>query len=225
MPIRGVDGDLWRRDPRPGALVIAGGVAVGLLIVLVAVILVMPAFTSLDATVSEWVRSIGADTLEPIFRDITRIADPVPMVVLIVGAGAILWALGKRPEAILLVVTVAGGWVLGEFLKEAVERSRPGLEFARIPLPDSYSFPSGHALAAFLFFATIAFIVMLEAKTVTTRILVAALCFVAAAAVSVSRVYLGVHWFGDILASWVLGAAWMTVTVSAYFWFTREEGS
>jgi undecaprenyl-diphosphatase len=205
--------------------VIAGGVAAVLLVILVAAILVMPAFTSLDATVSEWVRGIGTETFEPIFRDITRIADPVPMVVLIVSAGAVLWALGKRPEAILLVVTVSVGWLLGEVLKELVERSRPGLEFARIPLPDSYSFPSSHALAAFLFFATIAFIVMLEAKTVTTRILVAVLCFIAAAAVSLSRVYLGVHWFGDILASWVLGAAWMTVTVSAYFWFTREEGS
>ena len=224
MAIKG-DGDLWRRDPRPGALVIVGGVAVGLLVILVAAILVMPAFTSLDARVSEWVRGIGTETLEPIFRDATRLADPVPMIILTVGAGALLWALGKRPEAVLLVVTVGVGWLLGEFLKEVVERSRPGLEFARIPLPDSYSFPSGHALAAFLFFATIAFIVMLEARTVTTRVLVAILCFVAAAAVSISRVYLGVHWFGDILASWVLGAAWMTVTVSAYFWFTREEGS
>jgi undecaprenyl-diphosphatase len=205
--------------------VIVFTVAAIALALLIAAIVLMPAFTSLDETVSEWVRGLGTETLTPIFSDITRVADPVPMVVLTVGAGALLWALGKRPEAILLVVTVGVGWFLGLVLKLIVERARPGIELARIPLPDSYSFPSGHASAAFLFFATIAFIVMLEAKTVTTRIIVAALCFIAAAAVSLSRVYLGVHWFGDVLASWVLGAAWMTVTVSAYFWFTREEGS
>jgi len=92
-------------------------------------------------------------------------------------------------------------------------------------LPESYSFPSGHALAAMDYFGILGFIVVLEARKVSTRIWVSILCVVAILAVSFSRVYLGVHWFGDILASWFLGAAWMSVTILAYFWFTRERGT
>ena len=184
----------------------------------------MPLFVSVDEAVSDLFRSFGGSLLDAVAQAATWIADPWPMVLLTGGTGLVLWITGRRAEAVLIVVTVAGGWLLGELFKEVFQRARPGIEFARIPLPESYSFPSGHALTAFLFFATIAFIVMLEAKTVATRVIVATVCFVLAALVSVSRVYLGVHWFGDILASWILGAAWMTLTISAYFWFTREKG-
>jgi undecaprenyl-diphosphatase len=221
----GNTGDLWRRDPRPGVLVIVFGVAVAVFALLVIGLIAMPLFVSVDETVSEAFRSVGGSLTETLARGATLLGNGIPMVVLTTGTVLVLWFTGRRAEAGLLLVTVAGGWLLGELFKEVFQRARPGLEFARIPLPESYSFPSGHALAAVEYFGTLAFIVILEAKSVTTRVWVTALCAIAILVVSFSRVYLGVHWFGDILASWFLGAAWMAVTISAYFWFTRERGA
>jgi undecaprenyl-diphosphatase len=218
-------GDLWRRDPRPGALVIVFGVAAAVFALLVIGLVAMPLFVSVDEVVSEVFRGLGGSLVDTMARGVTWFADPIPMVVLTTVTGLVLWVTGRRPEAVLLVVTVAGGWLLGELFKEILQRARPGLEFARIPLPESYSFPSGHATAAMEYFGTLGFIVILEAKKVSTRIWVSVLCIAAILAISFSRVYLGVHWFGDILASWFLGAAWMAVTISGYFWFTRERGA
>jgi undecaprenyl-diphosphatase len=215
---------LWRRDPRPGVLVIVFGVAAAVFVLLVIGLISMPLFVSVDEAVSEAFRAVGGSLLDTLARIVTWVANPIPMLLLTAGTGVVLWLTGRRAEAVLLVVTVAGGWLLGELFKEVFQRARPGIELARVPLPESYSFPSGHALAAMEYFGTLAFIVILEAKKVSTRVWVAALCVVAIVAISFSRVYLGVHWFGDILASWFLGAAWMAVTISGYFWFTRDRG-
>jgi undecaprenyl-diphosphatase len=218
-------GDLWRRDPRPGVLVIVFGVAAAVFALLVIGLIAMPLFVFVDEIVSEAFRSLGGSLTETLARGATLLGNGIPMVVLTTGTVLVLWFTGRRAEAGLLLVTVAGGWLLGELFKEVFQRARPGLEFARIPLPESYSFPSGHALAAVEYFGTLAFIVILEAKSVTTRVWVTVLCAIAILVVSFSRVYLGVHWFGDILASWFLGVAWMALTISAYFWLTREKGA
>jgi undecaprenyl-diphosphatase len=85
-------------------------------------------------------------------------------------------------------------------LKDAVDRLRPPLEDAGIQaigaLPATPSFPSGHASTAFA--AAVALAVL------APRLRAPALAL--AAVVAVSRVYLGVHFWLDVLAGAALGA-------------------
>jgi undecaprenyl-diphosphatase len=85
--------------------------------------------------------------------------------------------------------------------KLAFERPRPPLGDAGIApvgsLPSSWSFPSGHA--------TTTFAAAVALGLLCPRLRVPALAV--AAAVGVSRVYLGVHYAADVLAGAVLGAA------------------
>jgi undecaprenyl-diphosphatase len=86
-------------------------------------------------------------------------------------------------------------------LKGAFDRPRPsGTDAdvtALIPVPDSGAMPSGHASTAFAAATVIAWF--------HPRLRVPA--FALAALVAVSRLYLGVHWAGDVLAGAVLGVA------------------
>ncbi len=45
---------------------------------------------------------------------------------------------------------------------------------------------------------------------------VTVLCVLVALAISLSRVYLGVHYLGDVLGGWLLGGAVMTLTAGVY---------
>ncbi len=137
----------------------------------------------------------------------------------IVFAGAGLLGIGLALSrrwvwlAAQLVSIGAGESIVWGF-KNLFHRPRPDLVNALVPAQGP-SFPSGHAFVAFAFYGLVAWFAINRAKTLRLR----ALLFFAAAAVAVtvgfSRVYLGVHWPSDVLASYVLGSAWLATVVTA----------
>lgn len=216
-------GELWRRDPRPGALVIAFGIAIAAFAALVAAVLLYRPFVALDMRVSGAIRSIDWPWLEPFFRAVTHIGDGWVIAVTTALLAVVMFAKKRPAEAVLVGFTVGAGSAIGVVVRQLVVRVRPGLELARIPIPDTYAFPSGHALTTFLLAGMVFFVVALEARNAATRFRVLAGCVLVALLVAISRVYLGVHWFGDVLAAWILGSAWMTLCAAAYFAFTSGE--
>jgi undecaprenyl-diphosphatase len=104
----------------------------------------------------------------------------------------------RRPPLFALTVALAFGLssLCSSTLKVVVDRQRPGGETV-IDLPSSASFPSGHATTAF-------------AAAVALSMLVPRMAWWAlplAALISYSRVYLGVHYWSDVLAGAALGTA------------------
>jgi len=203
----------WQRDPRVGMLVIVAGIALVAFVALAVAILVAPAFVRFDLAASAAIRSVDLPGLEPVARVATRLGDFWPMVVLTAATAALFFARGKRTSAITLVLAVLSGSAFGWALKLVFGRVRPALEVARIPIPETYSFPSGHALTSLLFFGALAFLIMLHEKRLRRAATVAALCVIAALAIALARVYLGVHYLGDVVGSWLLGAGWLAVVV------------
>jgi len=121
-----------------------------------------------------------------------------------VVVGLATWHLrrGDRAEAHLWLALGVSTYLLQEWLKLGVARPRPEL-WPRLVFVSSYSFPSGHALAAATFFP-------LLARTWTRerpREKWAARAAAAALAIFIGfgRLYLGVHWPSDVLAGWTLG--------------------
>ncbi len=213
----------WSRDPVPGIAVIVAGVALAAFLTLTASILFFPAFQGLDARITAAIRGVGPAPLEALARGLTFLGAPLTMTVLTVAGVAWLLARRRSAEAVLLGVTMAAGTSAGSALKALIERARPGIEYARIPVPESYSFPSGHALAAFLYFGIVAFLFFVLARTPRVKLGAWALCSLIAFGVALSRVYLGVHYLGDIIASWMLGSAFLTAFVGAYVWWVTRE--
>lgn len=205
--------DRWQKDPRAGVFVMAAGIAIAGFVALALAIVLAPAFVRVDMAASAAVRDLDIRALDPLIVMLSGLGDFWPMTVLTGLTAAVLYARGHRVEAVTLVVAVAGGVLIGAGLKMAFARVRPALEFARIPIPGSYSFPSGHALATFLFFGSVAFLALLEDRRLRRGIAVAAVCAVLAAGVAFARVYLGVHYLGDVIGSWLLGCGWMTAVV------------
>ena len=114
-----------------------------------------------------------------------------------------LW-LGKRSAdavAVLLVLIPDG---INAVLKVLVDRPRP--EFSILVSPHSnHSFPSGHAVHAFLLFGLLIIIVGETVKPFWLRTAIQGLLGVMILACGASRVYLGVHWPSDVLGGFLLG--------------------
>lgn len=116
--------------------------------------------------------------------------------------GLLLWILGGVAGTQFFVTTLTAFAIelpLYLFLKNAVKRHRPFnklVAFRSHILPsDKFSMPSGHTAAAFVF-ATVVMSLFPE---------FIGLVFAWACLIGVSRVFLGVHYPGDIVAGGVLG--------------------
>lgn len=108
-------------------------------------------------------------------------------------------------------------WVEGPIdnvVKSAVARVRPHLLDPVASAP-GYSFPSGHSLGAMVCLGVIAASLAPVLPQAARR----ALWSVGGALVvlvGVSRVELGVHYPSDVLAGWLLGAAWLAASAAAF---------
>lgn len=145
----------------------------------------------------------------------------VPAMALVVGARHLALP-AWRIVGVAVVVAASFTWAINEVLKGLVGRPRPPfvLEGVRLVIEPgtSYAFPSGHAMVAFACAVCVAVAIRGRPRQggPSTPAWVGAVLLALAAAVALSRVYLGLHWPSDVLAGSLFGsvlgwAAWVAV--------------
>jgi membrane-associated phospholipid phosphatase len=118
---------------------------------------------------------------------------------------------------IILVLAAGGGSLLLTIAgKDIVGRARPDLADAVPPYETSPSFPSGHTLNAVAIAGILAYLLLLRQHRRVTRVLSIAVAVVFAVTIGISRVYLGHHWFTDVLAAFFLSGAWLALVITAH---------
>lgn len=159
-------------------------------------------------------RSPGLDVLITAYTDVGgTVGMPVLALAIMIGL-----ALKRRSWTPVILMLVAG---LGSLLmtiagKELVGRTRPDLADAVPPYEYSASFPSGHSLNSAVIAGIVAYLIILRLESARARILTGVAAVLFAATMGLSRVYLGHHWLTDVLGAWALGAAWLSLVITAH---------
>jgi membrane-associated phospholipid phosphatase len=110
-----------------------------------------------DDSVRATVHQHASPALTVFMRGITVLGSMEVLLPAVLIVLTFLLVRGKRYEAIVLSVTMAGGLILNIVLKLSFHRSRPD-PFFNLTTPTSYAFPSGHALLALCFYGVMAWI-------------------------------------------------------------------
>ncbi len=166
-----------------------------------------------DEPIQRWVEAHRNATLDVVFRGFSRIGSNI--VVFAVAAVLFVFLIRRcRPLAFALAVAVLARPVFELVIKELVDRPRPELD----PLINGVgpSHPSGHVLAAVALWGLIPPIVAVLTDDRRWWWLSVGTAGVLIVGIALSRVYLGVHWFSDILQGVLLGALYL-VAVEAVF--------
>jgi undecaprenyl-diphosphatase len=129
-----------------------------------------------------------------------------------------LFVAGLRWEAVVAAFASLGE-ILGVLIKLIVYRPRPVGNLVHVASQlDTMSFPSGHVLFATAYCGFLAFLAytLLKPSWVRTALLV--FVGVMVALMGVSRIYLGHHWFSDVMGSYVFGSLWLALSIHVYRW-------
>lgn len=130
----------------------------------------------------------------------------------------------KQPWWLLaLVLSVPGGMLLNAGVKHLIQRARPHFDDPVLTLT-TYSFPSGHTAGAALFYGFLAAFVFARTGDRHLRGAIVAIAVVMVALVGLSRVYLGVHYFTDVVGALVLAILWLGVCLAVVQALRRHQG-
>jgi membrane-associated phospholipid phosphatase len=116
----------------------------------------------------------------------------------------------------MLSCILSGG--VSYVLKMLIDRPRPTVDFVRIVEETYYqSFPSGHVLFYTVFFSSL-MIIALYSKIlkISLKILVSLVCLSMIVIGAISRIYLGAHWFTDVIGGFIVGVLFVMIMGSIY---------
>ena len=153
--------------------------------------------------------------------DLTALGSVTVVSLLCVVSVVLLFIQRDRLGAWQLILAAVGGAFLSSYFKGALERARPS-HVLKLVQVSSFSYPSGHSLAAASLYLTLAIIASRHLSTRSARVFVLGGAIALMGCIGGSRAYLGVHYPSDIAAGLLLGSGW-SLLVSALFSYIRAQ--
>jgi len=133
---------------------------------------------------------------------------------------AISFYIHKHTARILpLFVAVAGSSITTYILKNIFNRARP---LGAIYPETDPSFPSGHATVAMALYGFILYTIWKHDKHYLKKPFIIFLAILITL-IGVSRLYLGVHYFSDVLAGYAVGFIWLLLSIKLHKYLLHRE--
>jgi undecaprenyl-diphosphatase len=179
--------------------------------------------------------TVGGRAGDPLFGDIVlhswsvahrpAVAVAAARAVTYTGTGAVPYALAVAAGLLIgstarsrvraaagCLACLATGQAVRYGVMTALARPRPAVRDWATHA-SGFSFPSGHTTTAALTAGLLVLAVVLRAPRGRGPLLVVIGCW--AVLVGLSRVYLGVHWFSDVLGGWLFALCWLSLWACA----------
>ncbi len=169
--------------------------------------------TRFDVALYDWLRMHSTAAGHTITRVITRCGsqEVIAFMALVVAIALVI-----RREGLLVegwIIALLGGEVLSETLKRIIHRPRP--PFSVILSSQSWSFPSGHAMESLVAYGMAAYLMItLLPGTRARRSVIILGATTLILAIGFSRMYLGVHYFSDVVGGFAAGGLWLATCIS-----------
>lgn len=124
----------------------------------------------------------------------------------------LLWFKNKKKSlSLVFISSVAGVSFINQLLKVIVKRVRPDVN--RLIEIGGYSFPSGHAMVSMVLYGLVAYIIYKMVKIKSLRNILISINLLVILLIGISRIYLGVHYFSDIVVGFLISIIFLIVVI------------
>jgi membrane-associated phospholipid phosphatase len=170
--------------------------------------------TSVDPAISTWLHERMQPAITQVLFAFTHLHSTIGLSIMS-GLLAAVFVVRRQPRWILqLLLTVQGGQLLNAGMKEVFQRARPHWDEPLVTLTTT-SFPSGHAAGTTVFWGFVCVAAWSIGAPPPARRTLAVVAPLMVALTCLSRVYLGAHYFSDVLAGVGEGLAWVAACTLA----------
>jgi undecaprenyl-diphosphatase len=102
---------------------------------------------------------------------------------------------------------------MDQVLKRVFHRPRPAWDLP-ILIARGWSFPSGHAMGSLVAYGMLVYLIVRTMGHARRRLALAGCALVLVLLIGLSRMYLGVHYFSDVVAGYAAGTVWLTACIT-----------
>jgi undecaprenyl-diphosphatase len=176
----------------------------------------VPLFT--DEDLLSWSVAHRPDMAVAVARGVTATGTGIVPYALVVLAGLLTGRTVRRRllAAALATACLAAGQGLRYGVMTLIARPRP-LRADWAGHASGWSFPSGHTTTAAITAGLVILAICVRSPHGRTALCLAVGCW--GALVGLTRVYLGVHWFTDVLGGWLFAVGWLGMCLCAAAWW------
>ena len=197
-------------------------------------LIIFAMFAILVGTQSNWIQSIDTfgevslkyrenTSLQIFFSFMTRFGDYLNVVIASIIVCLILILNKKKSLVIWFSLTMGFCAALIPYsLKLGIARARPvSLDVQRA----GYSFPSGHVTGSSVFYGLLLVLIFMYCKNRVVNIIATCVYILLIGLIAASRVYLGVHFLSDVIASIFLGGGMVLISTWIYLKSQNEDST
>lgn len=164
-----------------------------------------------DLIITKAIQGVTVPGFNFLMVQLTNLGNPIMASISVIIVGLILFMLKKKTAAIISIISTIGLSAIGIFFKDIVARPRPASslvnQLVHFVKPDS--FPSGHVLQFMGLYGFVFVFIFTTIKMSRARTVLLILLLLLIVGIGFSRIYVGAHWFSDVLGSYLIGTVWL----------------
>lgn len=120
----------------------------------------------------------------------------------------------NKSYSFYMFVNLLWVYVVSVIFKNVIMRERPMISL--IEKPSDFSFPSGHTMCSMSFYGFIVYLLLRNTKNYFLKWLIIFVFALLVIFIGISRIYLNVHYFSDVIAGLILGTVCLLMIINIY---------
>lgn len=176
-------------------------IVLSLLFIVLCILVKLDLLSNIDESVYKFITSNMNDTTTNIYKVITFFGSTIFMVGLCVLLLVLFIILKKNIYGYIISGTLIFSTIMNNVIKVIIRRERPIYMLVK---ETTFSFPSGHTMASVSMYGILIYLINKSNTNKKLKIILSIILGMIPFMVATSRIYLGAHYFSDILGAIML---------------------